>query len=181
MKLYEEIKEVLFTKEQIAAKVKELGAQITADYQGKELVLVCVLRGASVFFSDLIREIDVDFTIDFIATSSYGASTKTSGEVKLTKDLTSPIAGKHVIIVEDIVDSGLTLKYVKRLLEARNPESVKICSILDKPEGRKTDLVPDYYGFTVPDVFIIGYGLDYAERFRQIPEVCILDPKVYTK
>ncbi len=181
MKLYEEIKEILFTKEQIAEKVKELGKQISADYAGKDLVLVCVLRGASVFFSDLIREIDADFTIDFIATSSYGSSTKTSGEVKLTKDLATPIADKHVIIVEDIVDSGLTLKYVKRLLEARNPKSVKICSILDKPEGRRTELIPDYTGFTVPDVFIVGYGLDYAERFRQIPEVCILDPKVYTK
>lgn len=181
MKLYEEIKEVLFTKEQIAEKVKELGKQITKDYEGKELILVCVLRGASVFFSDLIREIDTDFVIDFLATSSYGASTKTSGEVKLTKDLATPVAGKHVIIVEDIVDSGLTLKYVKRMLEARNAESVKICSILDKPEGRRTELVPDYFGFTVPNVFIVGYGLDYAERFRQLPEVCILDPKVYTK
>lgn len=181
MKLYEDIKEVLFTKEQIAERVKELGQQISADYQDKELVLVCVLRGASVFFSDLIREIDADFTIDFIATSSYGASTKTSGEVKLTKDLATPIAGKHVIIVEDIVDSGLTLKYVQKMFEARNPKSVKICSILDKPEGRRTELIPDYAGFTVPNVFIVGYGLDYAERFRQIPEVCILDPKVYTK
>lgn len=181
MNLYNDIKEVLFSREQIAQKVKELGQQISADYKGQDLVLVCVLRGASVFFSDLIREIDADLTIDFIATSSYGASTKTSGEVKMTKDLTSPIAGKHVIIVEDIVDSGLTLKYVKRLFEARNPASVKICAILDKPEGRKTELVPDYFGFTVPNVFIVGYGLDYAERYRQLPEVCILDPKVYTK
>lgn len=180
MKLYEDVKEVLFTKEQIALKVKELGKRISSDYQGNDLVLVCVLRGASVFFSDLIREIDGDFTIDFIATSSYGASTKTSGEVKLTKDLTSPIAGKHVLIVEDIVDSGLTLKYVKRMFEARNPKSVKICSLLDKPEGRKTELNPDYYGFRSPDVFIVGYGLDYAERYRQLPEICELKPEVYS-
>lgn len=181
MKLYKDIKEVLFTKEQIAQRVKELGEQITKDYEGESVVMVCTLRGASVFFSDLIREIDLDLQIDFIATSSYGASTKSSGEVKLMKDLNTPIAGRNVIIVEDIVDSGLTLNYVKRMLSARNPKSLKICSILDKPSGRKTELKADYAGFIVPNVFIVGYGLDYAERYRQIPEVCILYPSVYTK
>lgn len=181
MKLYEDITEVLYTKEQIAEKVAEIGKKITEDYQGKDLLLICTLRGASVFFADLIRHIDLDIMIDFIATTSYGASTKTSGEVKLTKDLNTPIIGKHVIIVEDIVDSGLTLKYVKRMLEARDPASVKICSILDKPSGRRTELTADYYGFVVPNVFIVGYGLDYAERYRQLPEICVLDPKVYEK
>lgn len=181
MKLYDDVKEVLFTKEQIADKVKELGRQISRDYQGKNIVLVCTLRGASVFFSDLIREIDADLVIDFIATSSYGASTTTSGEVKFTKDLTIPIANKHVIIVEDIVDSGLTLKYVKRLLEARNPASCKVCAFLDKPEGRRTEFVPDYAGFVVPNMFIVGYGLDFDERYRQLPEVCVLKPSAYQK
>ena len=181
MKLYEDIKEILYTKEQIAEKVAEIGKKISEDYKGKELLLVCTLRGASVFFADLIRNIDLDIMIDFIATTSYGASTKTSGEVKLTKDLNTPIIGKHVIIVEDIVDSGLTLKYVKRMLEARDPASVKICSILDKPSGRRTELTADYYGFEVPNVFIVGYGLDFAERYRQLPDICVLDPKVYSK
>ena len=179
MKLYQDIKEVLYTKEEIAAKVKEIGEAISRDYKGQELLLVCTLRGASIFFADLVRNIDLDIKIDFIATTSYGASTKTSGEVKLTKDLNTPIEGKNVIIVEDIVDSGLTLKYVKRMLEARNPASVKICSILDKPSGRRTELTADYTGFEVPNVFIVGYGLDYAERYRQLPEICVLDPKVY--
>lgn len=181
MKLYKDMKEVLFTKEQIAQRVKELGQEITKDYEGESVVMVCTLRGASVFFCDLIREIDVDLQIDFIATSSYGASTKSSGEVKLTKDLNTPIAGRHVIIVEDIVDSGLTLNYVKRMLSARTPKSIRICSLLDKPSGRKIELEADYAGFVVPDVFIVGYGLDYAERYRQIPEVCVLDPSVYNK
>jgi len=181
VKLYKDVKEVLYSADEIAQKVKEIGKKITEDYQGKELLLVCTLRGASIFFSDLVRNIDLDIKIDFIATTSYGASTKTSGEVKLTKDLNTPIVGKHVIIVEDIVDSGLTLKYVKRMLEARDPASVKICSILDKPSGRRTELTADYYGFVVPDVFIVGYGLDYAERYRQLPDICVLDPKVYTK
>lgn len=179
MKLYKDIKEVLFTKEQISQRVKELGEQITRDYEGESVVLVCTLRGASVFFSDLIREIDLDIQIDFIATSSYGASTKSNGEVKLTKDLNTPIADRHVIIVEDIVDSGLTLNYVKRMLSARNPKSIKICSMLDKPSGRKIELEADYVGFEVPSVFIVGYGLDYAERYRQIPEVCVLAPSAY--
>lgn len=181
MELYKDLKEVLFTKEQIAQKVKELGKQISLDYKGKQLLLICTLRGASVFFSDLIREIDADLTIDFIATSSYGAETTTSGEVKLTKDLSTPIEGKNVIIVEDIIDSGLTLKYVKRMLETRNPASLKICALLDKPEGRRTELKGDYIGFTIPKVFIVGYGLDYDEKYRQLPEIGVLDPKVYTK
>lgn len=181
MQLYNDIQEILITKEQLAQRIKELGEQISADYKGKDLLLICTLRGASLFFSDLIRNIDVDLTIDFIATSSYEGGTSSSGEVKLTKDLSSPIEGKNVIIVEDIIDSGLTLKYVTRLLEARRPASLKICSLLDKPEGRKIELQGDYIGFTIPKVFIVGYGLDYEERYRQLPEIGILSPEAYTK
>lgn len=181
MQLYKDIQEILIGKEQLAQRVKELGEQISADYKGKDLLLICTLRGASLFFSDLIRNIDVDLTIDFIATSSYLGGTTTSGEVKLTKDLSSPIEGKNVIIVEDIIDSGLTLKYVTRLLEARRPASLKICTLLDKPEGRRTELKGDYVGFTIPKVFIVGYGLDYEERYRQLPEIGILAPEAYTK
>lgn len=181
MQLYKDIQEILITKEQLAQRVKELGEQISADYKGKDLLLICTLRGASLFFCDLIRNIDVDLTIDFIATSSYEGGTSSSGEVKLTKDLSSPIEGKNVIIVEDIIDSGLTLKYVTRLLEARKPASLKICSLLDKPEGRTIDLEGDYIGFTIPKVFIVGYGLDYEERYRQLPEIGVLAPEAYTK
>lgn len=181
MKLHQDICKVLFTEQQLRQRVAELGAQITRDYQGEEVLMVCTLRGASIFFCDLIRQIDLDIKLDFIATSSYGLDTKSSGEVRLTKDLSSPIAGKHVIIVEDIIDSGLTLKYLKKLFEARNPASVRICSLLDKPEGRRTDIEGDYIGFIIPNAFVVGYGLDYAERYRNLPEVCVLDPRIYTK
>lgn len=181
MQLHQDVCEVLYTEEQLQKRVAELGAAITRDYQGEEVLMVCTLRGASIFFCDLIRHIDLDVKLDFIATSSYGTDTKSSGEVRLTKDLSGPIAGKNVIIVEDIIDSGLTLKYLKRLFEARAPKSIKICTLLDKPEGRKTVLEGDYVGFTVPDAFVVGYGLDYAERYRNLPDVCVLDPRVYTK
>ena len=181
MKLHQDICQVLYTEEQLKARVAELGAQITRDYEGQEVLMVCTLRGASVFYSDLIRHIDLDVQLDFIATSSYGSDTKSSGEVRLTKDLSSPITGKNVIIVEDIIDSGLTLKYLKKIFEARDAKSVRICSLLDKPEGRQTDIKGDYIGFTIPNEFVVGYGLDYAERYRNLPDVCVLDPRVYTK
>lgn len=181
MKLHQDICEVLYTQEQLAKRVAELGAAITRDYEGEEVLMVCTLRGASVFFCDLIRHIDLDIQLDFIATSSYGVDTQSSGEVRLTKDLSTPIEGRNVIIVEDIIDSGLTLKYLKKMFEARNPKSVKICSLLDKPEGRRTDIEGDYIGFGIPNAFVVGYGLDYAERYRNLPEVCVLDPRIYTK
>ena len=181
MKLHQDVCEVLFTEAQLKARVAELGAQITRDYEGQEVLMVCTLRGASVFYSDLIRHIDLDIMLDFIATSSYGSDTKSSGEVRLTKDLSSPITGKNVIIVEDIIDSGLTLKYLKKIFEARDAKSVRICSLLDKPEGRQTDITGDYIGFTIPNAFVVGYGLDYAERYRNLPDVCVLDPRIYTK
>lgn len=181
MKLHQDVCQVLYTEDQLKARVAELGAQITRDYEGQEVLMVCTLRGASVFYCDLIRHIDLDVQLDFIATSSYGSDTKSSGEVRLTKDLSSPITGKNVIIVEDIIDSGLTLKYLKRIFEARDAKSVRICSLLDKPEGRQTDIQGDYIGFTIPNAFVVGYGLDYAERYRNLPDVCVLDPRIYTK
>lgn len=180
MKLHQDTCKVLFDQDTIARRVAELGKQITQDYQGKPLLLICTLRGASVFFSDLIRHIDLPLKIDFIATSSYGNSTTSSGEVRLIKDTSESLAGKDVIIVEDIIDSGLTLHYLKRLFGARDANSVKICSMLDKPEGRKIELIGDYIGFEVPNAFVVGYGLDYNEKYRNLPDICVLDPKIYS-
>ena len=173
------IKSVLISKEQIDTRVKEIAEQINKDFAGEEIMLVCILRGASVFASDLLRQLKGDVTIDFISVSSYGAGTASTGEVKLSKDLTTPIAGKNVIIVEDIIDTGLTLKYLKKLLESRSPKALKICAFLDKPSRRTVDMGCDYTGFSIPNEFVIGYGLDYDEKFRNLPEVCILDPQVY--
>ncbi len=173
------IKKVLITRQQVASRVKELGAQITRDYAGEQVTMVCTLRGAVVFFADLIREIDLDLEIDFIAVSSYGGGTSTSGEVKMIKDLSSPIAGKNIIIVEDIIDSGVTLNYLKKLLEARQPKSVRICSLLDKPSRRKTELKGDYVGFEIENEYVVGCGLDYDQHMRQLADVCVLAPEVY--
>ncbi len=174
-----EIKKILVTKEQISARVKELGAQINKDYDGEPITLVCTLRGASIFFADLVRELTGDVEIDFIAVSSYGAGTATSGEVKMIKDLSSPIMDKNVIIVEDIIDTGITLSYLKRLLEARSPKSVKVCSLLDKPSRRKVDFVGDYIGFEIENEYVVGCGLDYNQKMRNLPDVCVLAPEVY--
>ena len=178
-KIYEDLKSILVTREEIAAAVDKLGKQITEDYQGKELLLVGILKGSVVFFSDLIRSIDLPLKTEFMAVSSYGAATKTSGVVNLVKDLTADITGMHVLIVEDIVDSGMTLSYLKKYLSTRGAASIKIATLLDKPERRRVDLQADYIGFTIPDEFVIGYGLDYAEKYRNLPDVCILAPKVY--
>ena len=180
MRLHQDTCQVLFDEATIAKRVAELGQEITRDYEGKNLLLICTLRGASVFFCDLIRHIDLPLKIDFIATSSYGASTKSSGEVRLIKDTSESLEGKDVIIVEDIIDSGLTLHYLKKLFAARDAASVKICCMLDKPSGRKVELKGDYVGFDVPDAFVVGYGLDYNETYRNLPDVCVLDPKIYS-
>lgn len=176
----ENIKSVLISKERIAEKVSELGAKISAEYEGKELLMVCILRGASVFFSDLIRKVTIPMKIDFMSISSYGSGSRSSGEVKINKDLESRIEGKHVVIVEDIVDSGYTLSYLKDVLNARHPASLKICTLLDKPSRREVPLTADYSGFVIPNEFVIGYGLDYSELYRNLDEVCVLDPKVYS-
>lgn len=170
---------VLLTEEQIAARTKEIAAQITKDYQGKSVLLICILRGAVLFFADLARNIALDVRLDFMAVSSYGAGISTSGEVRIVKDVSQPIEGLDVIIVEDIIDTGHTLNYLKRLLNNRNPASLKICALLDKPDRRETDLNGDYVGFEVPNEFVVGFGLDYAERYRNLPDVCILKPEIY--
>ncbi len=174
-----EIKKVLIERQDIAKRVSELGKQISNDYKGESVTLVCTLRGASIFFADLVREIEGDVVIDFIAVSSYGAGTSSSGEVKMIKDLSEPIKDKNVIIVEDIIDTGVTLCYLKKLLLARSPKSLKVCSLLDKPSRRKVDFEGDYVGFEIENEFVVGYGLDYDEKMRNFKDVCVLAPEVY--
>ena len=179
--IYGDLRNILIRREEINAAVEKLGKQITRDYQGRNLVMVCILKGAVHFFSDLMREIDLPLNIDFMAVSSYGASTKTSGVVNLVKDLSVDITGMDVLIVEDIVDSGMTLNYLKHYLASRGAASIKICTLLDKPERRRVDLQADYFCFTIPDEFVVGYGLDYAEKYRNLPDIGVLDPRIYTK
>lgn len=173
-----EVGGILLTEEEIKSRVKELGRQISEDYRGRSILVVGVLKGSFIFMSDLVRAIDGDVSIDFIVASSYGDATETSGSVEIRKDLDRSPAGKNVLLVEDIIDSGVTLKYLRDFYFAgKGVQSVKVCTLLDKPARRKTDVVPDYSGFTVDDRFIIGYGLDYAERFRQLPHITYLTPK----
>lgn len=180
LKMYgKEIKKILVSREEIAKRVAELGKQISEDYKGESVTLVCTLRGASIFFADLVREIEGDVEIDFIAVSSYGAGTKSSGEVKMIKDLSEPIKDKNVIIVEDIIDTGITLCYLKKLLLARAPKSLKVCSLLDKPSRRQVEFKGDYIGFEIENEFVVGYGLDYGEKMRNFKDVCVLAPEVY--
>ena len=167
--------------EKLAAKVAELGAAISRDYEGKKLMILGVLKGSVVFMADLLRHITIPVEMDFMAVSSYGAGVKTTGVVKILKDLDRLIEGYHVLVVEDILDSGMTLSYLTELLRDRGPASVRIATLLDKPERRKVDIAPDYVGFTVPDEFVVGYGLDYAELYRNLPYVGILAPHVYEK
>ncbi len=166
---------VLISAEDIARRGQELGREITADYQGRSLMIIGILKGAVVFMSDLIRQISVPLEVDFMAISSYGEATETSGVVQLLKDLDRPIEGKHVLIVEDIIDTGLTLSYLYQLLQSRNPATLKTAVLLDKPERRRTDFTPDYVGFTIPDKFVIGYGLDYNHMHRELPYVGVLE------
>jgi hypoxanthine phosphoribosyltransferase len=168
MKLGDEL-EVLFTQQQIAGRVREMAAEIERDHRGKELVLVGVLKGAFMFVSDLARQIDLPLSVDFIGLSSYGEETESSGVVKITSDLTRPIEAKHVLIVEDIVDTGLTMRYLLDNLSTRRPASVKICALLQKPSRLRTRIPIQYLGFTVPDLFVVGYGLDSGEKFRNLP------------
>ncbi|MGQ9523353.1 MAG: hypoxanthine phosphoribosyltransferase [Armatimonadota bacterium] len=164
----------LLTREQISVRVRELAAQISHDYAGREPVLVGILRGAVVFLADLMREMTISATIDFMAISSYGDASTSSGEVRLLKDLDESIEGKDVLVVEDIVDSGRTLQFLLNTLEVRRPRSLKVCTLLDKPSRRVVDLSADYVGFQIPDLFVIGYGLDWAGRFRNLPYIAAL-------
>jgi hypoxanthine phosphoribosyltransferase len=175
----EDIKEVLVSREALAARVGEMGAAISADYAGKELLMVGVLRGAVIFMADLARAVTRPVAIDFMAVSSYGLSTSSTGVVRFLKDLDEDIEGKHVLIVEDIIDSGLTLKYLYENLKTRKPASLKICTLLNKPSRRKVDVPVAYNGFDIPDYFVVGYGLDYAEKYRNLPFVGVLKPEAY--
>ena len=174
-----DIQEVLFSEQQLADKVAELGARISADYEGKNPLVVSVLKGSYVFMADLTRKITIPCNVDFMAVSSYGAGTKTTGEVQIIKDIGSKIDGRHLIIVEDILDSGVTLHYLMQILAARGANSIRLCTLLSKPERRKIQVDVDYLGFEIPDEFVVGYGLDYAEKYRNLPYIGILKPYVY--
>ena len=177
--MMEDIQEVLFTERQIAVMVERIGQQISRDYKGKNLLLVSVLKGSVVFMADLMRSISIPAKIDFMATSSYGSGTKSSGVVKIIKDLDIPLSGYDIVLVEDILDSGKTLNYLMELLRDRNPKSLQICALFDKPERREVDVQAAYVGSVIPDAFIVGYGLDYDEKYRNLPFVGILEPSVY--
>jgi len=170
---------VLLSREQIARRVAELGAQITQDFQGQSLILVGVLKGACIFLSELARQIELDSTFDFISISSYGNRSEHSGEVRLAKDIDQSIEGKNVILVEDILDTGLTLNYLKELLLAHQPATLKVAALLDKPARHIQPVHADYIGFEIPNEFVVGYGMDYAEHYRNLPDVCILPPEMY--
>ena len=181
MEKHSDIQSVLISEEALAAKVAEMGQAISRDFAGKKLIVIGVLKGSVVFMADLIRQITIPVEMDFMAVSSYGAGVKTTGVVKILKDLDRLIEGYDVLVVEDILDSGMTLSYLPEMLRDRNPASIHIAPLLDKPERRKVEIKPDYVGFTIPDEFVVGYGLDYAELYRSLPYVGTLDPKVYTK
>jgi hypoxanthine phosphoribosyltransferase len=171
--------EILIPADDVERRVREMGTQIGSDYAGKQPILVCVLRGAVVFMVDLMRSMDIPLSVDFMAISSYGASTVSSGVVRILKDLDTVIEGRHVLIVEDIIDTGLTLHYITELLQARHPASLRICTLLDKPANRKTHIAVDYTGFTIPNKFVVGYGLDFGELYRNLPYIGVLKPEVY--
>lgn len=178
--MHNDIQEVLYSEEVIRKKVQELGAAISRDYAGRNPLVICVLKGAFIFMADLSKNISIPIELDFMAVSSYGNSTRSSGEVKIIKDLDTSVDGRDVIIVEDIVDSGLTLSYLIDVLERRNALSVSVVALFDKPGRRTVDLQADYTGFTIPDAFVVGYGLDYAEKYRNLPYVGVLKPEVYS-
>ena len=177
--LEKDIQEVLFSQQQLEERVDQIAQEITRDYAGKEIVLISVLRGSFVFMADLCRAIDLPCTLDFMAVSSYGKGTKSSGQVQITKDLSEDITDRHIIVVEDILDSGNTLSYLLKVLEQRSPASIRLCTLLDKPERRVKPVEVHYSGFTIPDAFVVGYGLDYAEHYRNLPYIGILKPEVY--
>ena len=177
--MHQDVERILSTQEELARRVGELGEQITADYAGKEVAVASVLRGSYIFMADLTRAIQLPITVDFMAVSSYGSGTVSSGQVEIKKDLSDSIEGKDLIIVEDILDSGNTLYYLMDVLRARKPASIRICTLLDKPERRSKPIAADYVGFSIPDAFVVGYGLDYDEKYRNLPYIGILKPSVY--
>lgn len=178
--LYDDLDRILIREEEIRQAVKQLGERISSDYQGKEPVFICILKGAAMFFTDLMRQVNLPLTTDFMAISSYGSSTKTSGVVRLLKDLDHDVLSKDVLVVEDIVDSGLTLSYIKKVLIERGANSVRLATLLDKPVRRKTELEVDYACFKIPNEFVVGYGLDYQEKYRNLPVIGVLHPRIYS-
>ncbi len=177
--MLDDIQEVLYSEETLAKIVTDMGAKISEDYKDKNLLMVSVLKGSVVFMADLMRAITINCRIDFMAVSSYGSGVKTSGVVKIIKDLDIPLAGYDVLVVEDILDSGMTLSYILELLQSRGPKSIKLCTLFDKPDRRTVNIAADYAGTIVPDEFVVGYGLDYDEKYRNLPFVGILKPSVY--
>ncbi len=177
--MHNEIERILFNEQEIAAKVTELAAKITKDYQGKSPLLISVLKGSFIFMADLVREIDLLCEMDFMAVSSYGKKSVTTGAVRIVKDLDRDIEGKDVIVVEDILDSGITLSYIMNLMKANKPTSISLCTLLDKPDRRQVPVDVQYTGFRIPDEFVVGYGLDYAERYRNLPYIGVLKRAVY--
>lgn len=180
--MYKDLERVLISEEQIQTRVREMGRQITKDYEGEELVVVCILKGSTIFFSDLVRQMQLDTVFDFMIVKSYGGGTESSGNVRFVKDLDESITDKNVLIVEDIIDSGLTLTFLRNNLITRGAKSLRICTLLDKPERRKpgADITVDYCGFQIPNEFVVGYGLDYDEKYRNLPMIGVLKPEIYT-
>jgi hypoxanthine phosphoribosyltransferase len=177
--MHADVEEILLSGEEVQARVAELGAQLAADYTGRDPVLVSVLKGSIIFLADLVRAMPIPLSIDLMEVSSYGTSTESSGQVRILKDLSTSIEGREVIVVEDIIDTGLTLNYLLRYLHDKQPASIRICCLLDKPARRLAPIEIDYRGFTIPDRFVIGYGLDYGERYRNLPYIGVLRPSVY--
>ena len=177
----QDIDHILVSEEQLRQKVAELGAQISRDYEGRDLLMVSILKGGAVFMADLMRTVTIPRAIDFMGVSSYGGCWESTGLVKIVKDLDADLSGKDVLIVEDILDTGITLSNLLPMLRLRNPSSVKLCTILSKPSRRKADIEPDYLGFEVPDEFVVGYGLDFDEKYRNLPYVGVLKPEIYTR
>ena len=180
-KTYENIERILISKDELSQRVKELSAQITKDFEGEEVIVVGVLKGSVLFMTDLIREIDLPMDIDFMVVSSYEGSTVSSGNVKIIKDVNIDVAGKNVIIVEDIIDSGRTMYSLRELFQVRDCKEFKICTLLDKKERRKIEIDADYVGFDVPNEFVVGYGLDYDGKYRNLEDIGVLKPEIYTK
>lgn len=178
--LLDDLTEILLTEQQIEERIEEMAKEIAEEYSGKQPLLVSILKGSFVFMADLVRKLNIDCTLDFMIVSSYGTKSVSTGAVKIIKDLDIDIENKHILLVEDILDSGLTLSYIKRILETKKPASLRICTLLDKPGRRTANITADYVGFTIPDKFIVGYGLDYAERYRNLPMIGVLDPKIYS-
>ncbi|MBR2567859.1 MAG: hypoxanthine phosphoribosyltransferase [Paenibacillus sp.] len=178
--MHNDIEKVVFSEEQIAARVKELGEELSRDYAGKKPLVICVLKGAFIFMADLVKCMDVPVELDFMAVSSYGASTKSSGVVRIIKDLDVSVEGRDVLIVEDIIDTGLTLSYLIEVLQGRKANDVKVVTLFDKPARRTTSMEANYKGFVLPDEFIVGYGLDFAEQYRNLPYIGVLKPEIYT-